>query len=94
MNIKPLFDNLVIDAKEKQETTKGGLILTAASAEKYTTAKVLAVGIGGTMYGKEVTMLVKEGDTVLYPVDAITKVKVDGEEISLIRQSDVLAIIE
>lgn len=94
MNIKPLFDNLVIDAKEKQETTKGGLILTAASAEKYTTAKVLAVGIGGAMYGKEVTMLVKEGDTVLYPVDAITKVKVDGEEISLIRQSDVLAIIE
>ena len=90
MNIKPLFDYLVIDAKEKQETTKGGLILTSASAEKYVTAKVLAVGNGT----KDAPMAVKAGDVVLYPAFAITKVKVDGEEISLIRQSDVLAIIE
>lgn len=94
MNIKPLYDYLVVDAKEKQETTKGGLILTAASAEKYTTAKVIAVGAGGSLYGKDIVILVKEGDTVLYPVDAITKVKVDGEEISIIRQSDVLAVID
>ncbi|MBQ4099908.1 MAG: co-chaperone GroES [Clostridia bacterium] len=94
MNIKPLYDYLVVDAKEKQETTKGGLILTAASAEKYVTAKVLAVGNGGNLYGKEITLTVKVGDEVLYPVDAITKVKVNGEEVSLIRQSDVLAIIE
>lgn len=94
MNIKPLYDYLVVDAKEKQETTKGGLILTAASAEKYVTAKVLAVGNGGNLYGKEITLTVKVGDEVLYPVDAITKVKINGEEVSLIRQSDVLAIIE
>lgn len=94
MNIKPLYDYLVVDAKEKQETTKGGLILTAASAEKYVTAKVLAVGNGGNLYGKEITLTVKVGDEVLYPVDAITKVKVNGEDVNLIRQSDVLAIIE
>ena len=87
MNIKPLFDYLVIDATEKQETTKGGLILTAGSAEKYVTAKVG----NGT---KDVPMTVKVGDVVLYPAFAVTKVKVQGEEISLIRQSDVLAIID
>ena len=94
MNIKPLYDYLVVDAKEKQETTKGGLILTAASAEKYVTAKVLAVGNGGNLYGKEITLSVKVGDEVLYPVDAVSKVKVNGEEISLIRQSEVLAVID
>lgn len=94
MNIKPLFDYLVVDVKEKQETTKGGLILTAASAEKYTTAKVLAVGNGGNLYGKDLVLTVKEGDVVLFTVDAVIKVKVQGEEISIIRQSDVLAIIE
>ena len=94
MNIKPLFDNIVVDAKEKQETTKGGLILTPGSAEKYATAKVLAVGNGGNLYGKDIVMQVSVGDTVLYPIDAITKVKVDGEEICMLRQTDVLAIIE
>ena len=94
MNIKPLFDNIVVDAKEKQETTKGGLIRTAGSAEKYATAKVLAVGNGGNLYGKDIVMQVSVGDTVLYPIDAITKVKVDGEEICMLRQTDVLAIIE
>lgn len=94
MNIKPLFDYLVVDAKEKQETTKGGLILTAASAEKYTTAKVLAVGNGGNLYGKELVISVKEGDEVLFPVDCVNKVKIHGEEVSIIRQSDILAIIE
>ena len=94
MNIKPLYDYLVVDAKEKQETTKGGLILTAASAEKYVTAKVLAVGCGGNLYGKDVTISVKVGDEVLFPADAVTKVKIHGEEVSLIRQSDVLAVID
>ena len=94
MNIKPLYDYLVVDAKEKQETTKGGLILTSASAEKYVTAKVLAVGNGGNLYGKEITVTVKVGDEVLYPVEAVTKVKIHGEEVSLIRQSDVLAVID
>ena len=94
MNIKPLYDYLVVDAKEKQETTKGGLIITSASAEKYVTAKVLAVGCGGNLYGKDITVSVKVGDEVLYPVDAVTKVKIHGEEVSLIRQSDVLAVID
>ena len=94
MNIKPLYDYLVVDAKEKQETTKGGLILTAASAEKYVTAKVLAVGNGGNLYGKEITVSVKVGDEVLFPADVVTKVKIHGEEVSLIRQSDVLAVID
>ena len=58
MTIKPLFDYIVVDAKEKQETTKGGLILTAASAEKYTTAKVIAVGNGGNLYGKDLVITV------------------------------------
>ena len=94
MNIKPLYDYLVVDAKEKQETTKGGLIINSASAEKYVTAKVLAVGCGGNLYGKDITVSVKVGDEVLYPVDAVTKVKIHGEEVSLIRQSDVLAVID
>ena len=94
MNIKPLFDNIVVDAQEKKETTKSGFILPSASADKYTTAKVTAVGTGGFVYGQEVKMQVKVGDTVLYPADSGTKVKVDGNEFTLIRQSDVLAIIE
>ncbi|MBE5742533.1 MAG: co-chaperone GroES [Clostridiales bacterium] len=94
MNVKPLFDYLVVDAKEKQETTKSGFILTSASADKYTTATVLAVGLGGNLYGKDIVMQVKKGDTVLFSADAVTKAKVDGEEISIIRQSDVIAIIE
>ena len=94
MNVKPLFDNLVVDAKEKQETTKSGFILTSASAEKYTTAKVLAVGTGGNLHGNDIVIQVKVGDTVLFSADSVTKVKVDGEEISIIRQSDIIAIID
>ncbi len=94
MTIKPLFDNVIVETKEKQETTKGGLFLPSASQDKYTTAKVTAVGIGGTLYGKEITMLVKVGDTVLFPADAGTKIKLDGNEVTLIRQSDILAVIE
>ena len=94
MKITPLFDYLVVDAKEKQETTKSGFILTSASSDKYTTAKVLAVGLGGNLYGKDIVIQVKVGDTVLFSADAITKAKVDGEDVSLIRQSDVIAIIE
>ena len=80
--------------QEKQETTKSGFILTSASSDKYTTAKVLAVGLGGNLYGKDIVIQVKVGDTVLFSADAITKAKVDGEDVSLIRQSDVIAIIE
>ena len=94
MKIKPLFDNVVVNASEKKETTKSGFILPSASADKYTTAQVTAVGMGGNLYGKEITMQVKVGDTVLFPADAGTKVKIDGEEVTLIRQSDILAVIE
>ena len=76
MNIKPLFDNIIVDEQEKKETTKSGFILPSASADKYTTAKVKAVGLGGNLYGKDIVMQVKVGDTVLYPQDAGTKVKV------------------
>jgi chaperonin GroES len=94
MNIKPLFDYLVINAEEKKETTKSGFILPSAAENKYVTAKVTAVGVGGTQFGKDIVMLVKAGDFVLFPADSIIKVKVGGEEVSIIRQSDVLAVIE
>ncbi|MBO6264015.1 MAG: co-chaperone GroES [Clostridia bacterium] len=94
MNIKPLFDYLVINAEEKKETTKSGFILPSAAEHKYVTAKVTAVGVGGTQFGKDIVMLVKAGDFVLFPADSIIKVKVGGEEVSIIRQSDVLAVIE
>ena len=94
MKIKPLFDYIVVDDKEKQETTKSGFILPSAYADKYTTAKVVAAGIGTEAFGGKVEMQVKVGDTVLYPVNSGIKVKVGGEEYTLIRQSDALAVIE
>ncbi len=94
MNIKPLFDNVIVDVKEKQDKTAGGLFLPSAAADKYVTAKVTAVGMGGMMYGKDIVMQVKVGDTVLFPADMGTKIKVDGEEVTLIRQSDIIAVIE
>lgn len=94
MIIKPLHDNLVVETKDENEKTKSGFILPSASTEKYATAKVVAVGNGTVEYGNKIEMTVKVGDSVLYPVHAETKVKVNGEEITMIRQSDVLAIIE
>ncbi len=94
MKIKPLFDYIVVDANDKQETTKSGFILPSASADKYATAKVVAAGVGTDSFGQRVEMQVKPGDTVLYPVSAGLKVKVDGEDVTLIRQSDALAIID
>lgn len=89
MKIKPLYDNIVVDVKEQKETTKSGFILPSASAEKYVTAKALEVGCG-----EDGKMLVKAGDYILFPANAVIKAKVDGDEISIIRQSDVLAVIE
>ena len=94
MQIRPLFDNLVVETKDESEKTKSGFILPSASAEKYVTATVKAVGEGLVEYGNKVDMLVKVGDVVLYPTHAEIKVKVNGEEVTMIRQSDVLAIIE
>ena len=94
MQIKPLADRVVIKTVEAEETTKSGIILTGAAKEKPQVAVVLAVGPGGMVDGKEVEMLVKVGDKVLTSKYSGTEVKVDGEECTIVRQSDILAIVE
>ena len=94
MKIKPLFDKVVVEAVSKEETTKSGIILPSASQEKQQTATVIAVGPGGIIDGKEVTMQVKVGDVVLYAKYAGSDFKVDGKEFTIIKQSDILAIVE
>jgi chaperonin GroES len=94
MKIIPLFDKIVVEQQEAQETTKSGFILPSASQEKQQLAKVIAVGPGGLIDGKEVVMQIKVGDTVLYSKYAGSDFKIDGKEVTIIKQSDVLAIIE
>lgn len=91
MNIKPMADRVVIKMLEAEETTKSGIILTSAAKEKPQVAKVVAVGPGGLVDGKEVKMEVAEGDRVLISKYAGTEVKVDGEEYTILRQSEILA---
>ena len=93
MTVKPLSDRVVIK-NEAEETTKSGLILTSAAKEKPQMAEVLAVGPGGMVDGKEVTMQVKVGQKVIYSKYAGTEVKIDGEELIIVRQSDILAVVE
>lgn len=94
MNIKPLADRVVIKMLEAEETTKGGIILTSAAQEKPQVAEIVAVGPGGIVDGKEVKMEVKVGDKVLTSKYAGTQVKVDGTEYTILRQSDILAIVD
>ncbi len=94
MTIKPLADRIVIKMTESEETTKGGLILAAASKEKPQIAEVVAVGPGGVVDGEKVEMYLKVGDKVLLSKYAGTEVKVDNEEYTILRQSEVLAIVE
>ena len=94
MNIKPLCDRVLIKAVEAEETTKSGIILTAAAQEKPQIAEVVAVGPGGLVDGKEVVMTVKVGDKVITSKYAGTEVKCDGNEYNIVRQSDILAIVE
>ena len=94
MQIKPLADRVVIKTVEAEETTKSGIILAGSAKEKPQVAQVLAVGPGGLVDGKEVEMLVKVGDKVLTSKYSGTEVKVDGEECTIVRQSDILAIVE
>ena len=94
MIVKPLGDRVVIKNIEAEETTKGGLILTSASKEKPQMAEVIAVGPGGMVDGKEVVMNVKAGQKVIYSKYAGTEVKLDGQEIIIVRQSDILATVE
>ena len=94
MNIKPLADRVVVQMQEAEETTKSGIILSAASKEKPSVAKVVAVGKVGVVDGHEVVMELKVGDKVLLSKYAGTEVKLDGEEYTIVRQSDVLAIVD
>ena len=94
MSLKPLFDRVVIKDAEMEETTKGGLILTSSAKEKPQYATVIAVGPGGVVDGKEITMQVEVGQKVVYSKYAGTEIKIDGEEYKIVRQNDILAIVE
>ena len=94
MKLIPLADRVVLKMVEVEETTKGGIILTAAAKEKPTVAEVISVGPGGNVDGKDVVMTVKVGDKVITSKYAGTQVKLDGEEVTIVRQNDILAIVE
>ncbi len=94
MKLKPLCDRVVIKQLEAEETTKSGIVLPSQSKEKPQQAEVLAVGPGGMVDGKEIKMEVKVGDRVIYSKYAGTEVKLDDEEYIIVRQSDILAIVE
>lgn len=94
MKLKPLSDRVVLKALEAEETTKGGIILTASAKEKPSMAEVVEVGPGGMVDGKEVVMTVKKGDKVITSKYSGTEVKLDGVEYSVVRQGDILAVVE
>ena len=94
MKIKPLFDRIVIKKVEEKTTTLSGIVLPDSAKEKPQMAEVIAVGPGGVIEGKEIVMQVKVGDKVLYSKYAGSDFKIDGEELTVLRQSDVLAIVE
>ena len=94
MKVKPLFDKVVVESLETEERTSSGFILPSASQEKQQMAKIVAVGPGGIVDGKEIVMQVKVGDVVLYAKYAGSDFKVDGKEFTIIKQSDILAIVE
>ena len=94
MKLVPLSDRVVLKQVEAEETTKSGIILTSAAQEKPQEAEVVAVGPGGIVDGKEVTMQVKEGQKVIYSKYAGTEVKLEGNEYIIVRQNDILAVVE
>lgn len=94
MRLVPLGDRVVLKQNEKEETTKSGIILAAKAQEKPVTAEVIAVGPGGIVDGKEVTMQVKAGDQVIYSKYAGNEVKIEEEEYVIVRQNDILAVVE
>ena len=91
MNIKPLADRVVIKMLESEETTKSGIVLPDSAKEKPQVAEVMAVGPGGVVDGKEVKMELAVGDKVIMSKYAGTEIKLDGEEYTILRQSDILA---
>ncbi len=94
MKLKPLADRVVIQSLESEEVVKGGIILPGSAKEKPQMAEVVAVGSGGVVDGKEVTMYVHAGDKVIYSKYAGTEVKLDDKEYIVVRQNDILAIVE
>lgn len=94
MKLKPLADRVIIKMVEAEETTKSGIILTGAAKEKPEVAEVIEVGPGGLVDGKEVKMTVEKGQRVITSKYSGTEVKLDGEEYTIVRQSDILAVVE
>ncbi|MBQ3967319.1 MAG: co-chaperone GroES [Lachnospiraceae bacterium] len=94
MKLVPLGDRVVLKQLEAEETTKSGIVLTGSAKEKPQQAEVVAVGPGGNVDGKEITMQVKPGDQVFYSKYAGTEVKLEGVEYIIVKQSDILAIVE
>ena len=94
MKITPLFDRVVIEPISADEKTKSGIVLLAKDQEKPQVEKISAVGPGGMIDGKEVKMQVKPGDKVLYSKYAGSEFKLDGKEVTILRQSDILAVVE
>lgn len=94
MTLKPLGDRVVIKKVEAEETTKSGIVLPGTAKEKPQMAEVVAVGPGGMVDGKEVKMEVKVGDKVIFSKYSGNEVKIDGEELTILRQDDILAIVE
>ena len=94
MTIKPLLDKIVVKAVEAETKTSSGLFLPDSAKEKPQTAIVIAVGPGGVIEGKEIQMQVKKGDKILYNKYSGNDFKIDDQEVTIIKQSDVLAVIE
>ncbi|WP_312693528.1 co-chaperone GroES [Caproiciproducens sp.] len=94
MTIKPLADRILIKMEEAEETTKSGILLAGSAKEKPQIADVIEVGPGGVVDGKEIKMYVKKGDRIITSKYSGTEIKLDGEEYTIVRQSDVLAVVE
>ena len=92
--IKPLFDKIVIEAVESMDKTQSGIVLPGTAQEKPQMAKVIAVGPGGIVDGKEIAMQIKVGDIILYNKYAGSDFKLENKEVTILRQADVLAIVE
>ena len=94
MTVKPLLDRVLLKQEAAEETTKSGIVLTSSAQEKPQISRVIAVGPGGMVDDKEVKMYIKEDDRVIVGKYAGTEIKVDGQEYTIVKQSDILAIVE
>lgn len=94
MTVKPLLDRVLIKAEEAEETTKSGIVLTSSAQEKPQISVVVAVGPGGIVDDKEIKMYIKEGDRIITGKYTGTEIKIDGNDYTIVRQSDILAVVE